>query len=95
MAHLCPFVPILLVATKMDLRDNEHMVTILAARNQQPVTSEGGLAVANEIGAVRYMECSAITQMGVREIFEEAVRVARNSVAANNEVETKKRVKYI
>jgi Ras family protein A len=33
-----------------------------------------------KIGAVRYIECSAIKQQGLREVFECAVRAALQSV---------------
>ncbi len=73
--HHCPGVPMLLVATKLDLRDDTDTLTRLAAEHLQPVTSEEGLAVAKEIGAARYMECSGRTRNGVPEVFDEAVRV--------------------
>ncbi|VEU19689.1 DEKNAAC100862 [Brettanomyces naardenensis] len=40
------------------------------------VTYEQGLAVAKQIGAVRYLECSAIKKRGVNEVFTEAARIA-------------------
>ena len=35
-----------------------------------------GDAVAKKIGAVKYLECSAKTNEGVREVFEHATRAA-------------------
>ncbi|XP_036616146.1 transforming protein RhoA-like isoform X2 [Trichosurus vulpecula] len=43
---------------------------------QEPVKPEEGRDMANRIGAFCYMECSAKTKDGVREVFEMATRVA-------------------
>eukprot|EP00463_Aulacantha_scolymantha_P000504 TRINITY_DN1308_c0_g1_i1.p2 TRINITY_DN1308_c0_g1~~TRINITY_DN1308_c0_g1_i1.p2 ORF type:complete len:61 (+),score=6.90 TRINITY_DN1308_c0_g1_i1:312-494(+) len=38
------------------------------------VKVEDAMATAQEIGAVCYMECSAITQQGLKPMFEQAIR---------------------
>ena len=43
---------------------------------QEPVKPEDGRDMANRIGAFGYMECSAKTKDGVREVFEMATRAA-------------------
>jgi len=43
---------------------------------QQPVTVEEGRSMADKIGAYGYMECSARTKEGVRDVFELATRAA-------------------
>lgn len=48
------------------------------------ITYEEGLAMAKQIGALRYLECSAKSNKGVNEAFTEAARVALTSVPANN-----------
>jgi small GTP-binding protein len=57
----CPDTPILLVGTKADLRSDPVTLDQLKAIGQTPVTGEEGLAMARSIGAVNYVECSAIT----------------------------------
>lgn len=41
---------------------------------QTAVTNELASATAKKLGATAYIECSAMTQQGVREVFEEATR---------------------
>ena len=43
---------------------------------QEPVTPEEGRAMAERINAIAYLECSAKSKEGVREVFETATRAA-------------------
>jgi len=52
--------PLVVVATKTDLREDDKTRRILGAQGQMPVTSKQGEEVAREIGA-KYIECSAKT----------------------------------
>uniref|UniRef100_A0AAZ3QP14 Uncharacterized protein n=1 Tax=Oncorhynchus tshawytscha TaxID=74940 RepID=A0AAZ3QP14_ONCTS len=74
--HFCPNVPIILVGNKKDLRNDEHTRRELAKMKQEPVKPEEARDMANRIGAFGYMECSAKTKDGVREVFEMATRAA-------------------
>ncbi|KAJ3104924.1 GTP-binding protein Rho1 [Physocladia obscura] len=74
--HYCPGIPIILVACKADLRDNPQAIQELAKIGKRPLTAQQGIAVANSIGAKKYLECSARTGQGLRQVFEEAARVA-------------------
>lgn len=72
-AHFCEGTPLILVATKTDLRRDDNTRRMLAAQGQTPVTFEQGAEVAREIGA-KYIECSAKTGTGVHEVFALALR---------------------
>lgn len=73
--HHCPGVPKILVGTKLDLRDNTAEVEKLRSRRQSPVTQQQGEAMRKRIQAVTYKECSALTQVGLKDIFDEAIKV--------------------
>ena len=74
--HHCPGTPILLVGTKEDLRDDPQVISHLATRGLSPITYQQGLECARDIGAVKYMECSALTEMRVEDVFLEGARAA-------------------
>jgi Ras family protein A len=48
----------------------------LARNSQRPVSFEEGSTVARKISAYKYLECSAKSGDGVREVFEQATRAA-------------------
>lgn len=72
--HHCPNVPFLLVGLKSDLRKDENTIKQLNSRNLSMVTVEAAKEMAKEIGAIKYLECSALTQQGLKQVFADAVR---------------------
>lgn len=74
-AHLCPTIPKLLVGTKTDLRADAGTTARLANMRMQPILADQGEQLAWEIGATKYLECSAFTQQGLKEVFDEAISV--------------------
>ncbi|CAB4438731.1 unnamed protein product [Rhizophagus irregularis] len=68
--------PVLLIGTKVDLRHDISAIEELKKIHQTPVTYEEGLRVANQINAVKYLECSSKAYEGVNEVFEQATRAA-------------------
>ncbi|KAG0010135.1 Rho GTPase protein rac1, partial [Entomortierella chlamydospora] len=58
-SHHAPNVPTILVGTKLDLREDKDTLDKFMAK---------------EISAVRYLECSALTQKGLKNVFDEAIR---------------------
>ena len=53
----------MLIGTQIDLRDDQHTIDRLAKSKQRPVTTEQGEKLAKDVHAVKYMECSALTQV--------------------------------
>ena len=77
--HYCAKVPIVLVGTKLDLRDEKDTIEKLRQKHQRgPITYEEGTAKAKEINAYKYLECSALTQKGLKQVFDEAIRAVLN-----------------
>jgi len=74
--HFCPNVPIILVGNKKDLRTDQNTRMELERMKQSPVRYDEGKSMADRIGAAAYVECSAKTKDGVREVFETATREA-------------------
>jgi len=74
--HFCPNVPIILVGNKKDLRNDEVTKRELMKMKQEPVRSDEGKTMADKINAYSYLECSAKSKDGVREVFETATRAA-------------------
>ena len=60
-----PFPIILLVGTQIDLRQDRATLDKLADKNQIPISSKVWVKVAKQIGAAKYVECSAMTKEGL------------------------------
>jgi len=73
--HHCPNVPKLLVGNKVDLReDKEYLERSIPTKIEQAVSVAQGAKIADDIGAKAYMECSALTSKGVKDVFYEAIK---------------------
>jgi GTPase SAR1 family protein len=70
--HHCAKAPIILVGTKTDLRKDQ---------SAECVSQEEGQRLAKQIKALRYMECSALTRVGLKEVFDVAITSIVCSVA--------------
>jgi Ras-related C3 botulinum toxin substrate 1 len=73
--HFSPDVPIVLVGTKLDLREDAELVKKLHEKGSQPIMTDDGLKLKEEIKASAFCECSAKTQKGLYETFNECIRV--------------------
>lgn len=66
--HHCRDAPVVLVATKTDLRRGRDA--------QRSITTDDGSELARQLGADAYAECSAKTGDGVANVFQTAAREA-------------------
>uniref|UniRef100_A0A8D3DPG3 Cell division cycle 42 n=1 Tax=Scophthalmus maximus TaxID=52904 RepID=A0A8D3DPG3_SCOMX len=60
----------------IDLRDDPSTVEKLAKNKQKPITPETAEKLARDLKAVKYVECSALTQRGLKNVFDEAILAA-------------------
>ena len=67
----------ILVGTKLDLRSDPATVQKLREKTPptSPITCEEGFDMSKTIGAFKYLECSALTQKGLKHVFDEAIRI--------------------
>jgi small GTP-binding protein len=73
--HHSPGTPIILVGTKVDMRDEPKTIEELKKSNQSPIAAVQGTNMQKDIGAAKFLECSALTQKGLKVVFDEAIRV--------------------
>ncbi|KAK3394103.1 P-loop containing nucleoside triphosphate hydrolase protein [Podospora didyma] len=77
-SHHAPGVPIVLVGTKIDLRTKAEKEEGAKPGDINYIDNMMGYAAQRAIGAVKYVECSALTQKGLKGVFDEAIRAVLN-----------------
>ena len=82
--HHCPGVPCLIVGTQVDLRNDDQVREKLAKQKMSPVSKADGEAMARQLGAVKYVECSALTQYKLKDVFDEVCQLAPKIGSTNN-----------
>ncbi|KAG9344343.1 hypothetical protein JZ751_011012 [Albula glossodonta] len=69
----CPRAPVVLVGTQSDLRQDVKVLIELAKYRERPVDPQEAQLCARDIQAVSYVECSALTQKNLKEVFDAAI----------------------
>ncbi|KAL0760957.1 hypothetical protein Bca101_077107 [Brassica carinata] len=82
--HYAPTIPIVLVGTKLDLRDDKQFLK--DHPGAASITTAQGEELRKMIGAVRYLECSSKTQQNVKSVFDTAIRVALRPPKAKKKI---------
>lgn len=54
-------------------------LTPVTHSRMSPISYQQGVSMAKDIGAAKYLECSALTQKGLKTVFDEAIRAVRES----------------
>ena len=81
MKHHCPGTPCILVGTKSDLKKDPKFAGAVVSKEQAE-------SLKNELKLQASLECSALTQDGLREVFDDAARCAVGSVQATENTAT-------
>src|SRR5688572_16711852 len=68
--------PIVLIGTKADVRQDASALLCAEMKNAQHVSTEVGLATSRKLGCDAYIECSALTQDGLKKAFDQAIACA-------------------
>ncbi|CAI7823357.1 unnamed protein product, partial [Closterium sp. NIES-54] len=71
--HYAATVPIVLVGTKLDLRDDSQFFK--EHPDATPISTAQGEELKKVIGAAAYIECSSKTQQNVKAVFDTAIKV--------------------
>jgi len=81
--HHCPSTPFILCGLRMDLRDDIETLKQLKLKNEELITFAQGIALAREIGAASFVECSAALNV-VDHVFTEALSVLFRTFKKNS-----------
>ncbi|KAF6779887.1 hypothetical protein AHF37_00764, partial [Paragonimus kellicotti] len=72
----CPKVPFLLVGTQTDLRDEKPTISTTRSNKPAYISAAVGEKYAKDVKAVKYLECSALSQRGLKNVMDEAILAA-------------------
>ena len=68
----CPNAKVFVVLTKLDLRNDPATNEQMKELGETLISEEEGRELATEVGADKYLECSSIQKVNLKELFEEA-----------------------
>lgn len=84
-----PGVPFIIVGTKLDLRNDPKTIAELEAKKQAPLSKAHGDVLCQELKAYKYIECSALTQEGLKQVFDSAIRCVLTSQVSTTDKKKK------
>ena len=74
----------LLVGTKLDLKEDPQFIQKLEVKGEHPVQLHEAQLLAKEIGAYKFIECSAKTGARLKSVFDHAIRAALHGSMDSN-----------
>ncbi|ELU01148.1 hypothetical protein CAPTEDRAFT_94321, partial [Capitella teleta] len=89
-----PKVPVILVGTQSDLRGDVKILVELDQYEERPVTEEQAIARTRSLGAVSYVECSALTQKNLKDVFDTCILAAMDKKGLLEKVKGRGSIKY-
>nr|XP_028601355.1 rho-related GTP-binding protein RhoV-like [Podarcis muralis] len=90
-----PQTPVVLVGTQSDLRDDVNVLINLDHYHAGPVPRTQAEGLAEKIRAQTYIECSALTQKNLKEVFDTAIISAVEHKAQQEKKMTAKGIKTL
>lgn len=72
----CPGVPIIVVGTQVDMRENVAVLKQLKAQGKRTVSRSDGNKLVSQLKCTCYVECSSLTHYNVKNAFDEAIAAA-------------------
>ncbi|KAL8169409.1 UNVERIFIED_CONTAM: hypothetical protein K2H54_048609 [Gekko kuhli] len=90
-----PQTPVVLVGTQADLRDDVNVLISLDRYRVKPVPRTQAEGLAEKIRAQTYVECSALTQKNLKEVFDTAIVSAVEHKAQQEKKMTAKGIKTL
>lgn len=77
--HICPGTPFLIVGTRIDTRDDPCIHKTLSEKGLTVIQREDGEKMATDLGAVGYVECSALTRCNLEDVFDKVRNSGRSA----------------
>jgi small GTP-binding protein len=74
-----PSTPCIIIGAKSDLREDEGVIAELKSLGKSILSKEEYEKQSYEMGAVKYLECSAAAQLNLEIVLDEAVRAVRKA----------------
>ena len=71
------------------MRTNTAELERLAKKKERPITYEEGCRVAKQLKACKYVECSALNQQGLKDVFDEAIVTVLNKPKKPKRISTR------